>query len=173
MSAQKTLEPTRAFSLLIVGLMALESLWCLAVLLLYPRWLHWSDALFWSGLILLVAGLYLSPRLFRMAFKPSPLYRRKSFAGIALGLSVITAAIYGVALDRVFSQPSANQLAASCQANMQKLENALLRYAQDHNGAFPDAHKWCDQILPYVDHRQYFICSTHPKKPAVMLSMPR
>ena len=47
---------------------------------------------------------------------------------------------------------------AACQNNLKELMWAMLSYAQDHNDTLPDASRWCDELQPYLNNRQVFVC---------------
>ena len=40
----------------------------------------------------------------------------------------------------------------ACMSNLKQLSIAALMYAQDNDGALPEADKWMDQLAPYLDH---------------------
>jgi len=50
----------------------------------------------------------------------------------------------------------------ACLSNLRQMILAALMYAEDHDDTLPDASKWMDQLLPYLENEQIFKCPEAP-----------
>ena len=81
-------------------------------------------------------------------------------AMIAFGMLAILAAI----LFPVFARAREKARQSSCLSNMKQLALGTLSFAQDYDGRLPGALTWRDEVLPYVQNEQLFICPTDELK---------
>lgn len=49
-----------------------------------------------------------------------------------------------------------------CKGNLYCIRKAFLKYAQNNQGKYPNADKWCDEIIEYLDAtaKKHFLCPT-------------
>lgn len=49
-----------------------------------------------------------------------------------------------------------------CSDNLEKIGEAILEYAEEHDGVLPSAKRWMDQIQPYLEDVQVLKCPAAP-----------
>jgi len=60
---------------------------------------------------------------------------------------------------------------ASCLSNVKQISFAVLQYAQDHNGKYPDPDKWNDEMLPYTKSKTLHMCPSMTRQPEPSYAM--
>jgi len=73
---------------------------------------------------------------------------------VVFGMLAILAAI----LFPVFARSREKARQASCSSNLKQLALGTLSFAQDYDGRLPGTVTWRDDILPYVQNEQLFVC---------------
>ena len=62
-----------------------------------------------------------------------------------------------------FQRERENARRNSCQSNLKQMMLGILQYSQDHDEHFPTAHKWIDDIMPYIGREDIFSCPSLPE----------
>jgi len=57
---------------------------------------------------------------------------------------------------KMFAQVTNNAKRASSQSNLKQIGLGIIQYTQDHDENMPDAAKWVDEIMPYVQSKELF-----------------
>ena len=89
--------------------------------------------------------------------------KRQRGAGLAVASIVVVGMTYfgSVPLAMLLRQRS-EQRTALCAHNVWTLTKAIVAYAHDHDGRFPEAGNWCDRIRSYLPGEDVFLCPAAP-----------
>lgn len=98
--------------------------------------------------------------------------RKTGFTLIELLVVIAIIAILAAILFPVFASAKAKAQQISCMNNMKQLGIGVLRYADDHGGAFPqccdsgrwDRGTWRERVMPYVKSTGVLRCSSKTKQ---------
>ncbi len=103
--------------------------------------------------------------------------RRKGFTLIELLVVIAIIAILAAILFPVFAQAREAARKASCLNNVKQMGSAIIMYAQDYDGTFPQAYyynndsnsgggysQWSGTVQPYVKNWQMFVCPSDKVK---------
>ena len=98
--------------------------------------------------------------------------RKVGFTLIELLVVIAIIAILAAILFPVFTAAKAKAQQVACMNNMKQLSIGVLRYADDHQGAFPqccDSYSWTwgtwrERVQPYVKSKAILRCSSKTKQ---------
>jgi len=62
------------------------------------------------------------------------------------------------ALDTIKEAAANKTSKVRCLSNQEQIANAIFVFANDHNGALPDASRWVEEITPYLSNPQVLRC---------------
>jgi len=85
------------------------------------------------------------------------LHHSKRIFGV-LGAAVVSGLLLRGCLLPMLAHSRMGAQAEVCSEHVKTLTRALLAYADDHAGRFPDPASWCDSLVPYVSSRTVFTC---------------
>jgi len=93
--------------------------------------------------------------------------RGLAIAGVAVpALSLPVVALLAGILMPALARVKAMAQRAACGTNMRCLGNAMILYADDNNGKYPDTSKWCDLLIEHTGvSEEQFRCISAPEGP--------
>jgi hypothetical protein len=107
----------------------------------------------WIAFLSILSGAALGIIAYNHVRRKKGIIRGRIFSISAL---IIIASIVSIALLSVDMIPDLSR----CGNNLSRLGKAFLLYSYNHEGKYPNAGKWCDEIAKYLDSpvKEQFIC---------------
>ncbi len=66
-------------------------------------------------------------------------------------------------MGQVRAQARPRTQTQSCLSNLKQIATGVMMYVQDHDGKLPDADRWVDELMPYLQNQAVFKCPAAPE----------